>query len=439
MMSCRSPYHFSLSLPILSRGIIRFELWPIGGLYLVDIICDDGPEDTSTLPSSIPNPGGKQHMTPKPLSDAVKKGFAYLAERQDPSGGWSQGGGWRTQPEGGRIEGPQVEDPPDVANTCAATLALLRGGNTPSQGVYAQQVKLALNFIVGSVERSDVESPYVTDLRGTQVQTKIGPLADTFLASMVLSEAKGFMPDESSEARLSAALDKVIAKLEKHQQADGAWAMGGWAPVVGQSLGSAGLNRARQRGAKVADETLEKAERYARGQYDADSGSYSMDGSAGVPLYTVGSQMSASSHSVYSFKAMKPRLRKAAEDKTAPKEEQEQAAAKLKNIEEAEAAQEASLAGSYAYIKDENFRRGFGSNGGEEFLSYLNIGEALLAKGGKEWDDWDKQTTENMERIQNGDGGWSGHHCITGRTFCTAAALLVLLADRAPRPDFVAV
>jgi len=47
--------------------------------------------------------------------------------------------------------------------------------------------------------------------------------------------------------------------------------------------------------------------------------------------------------------------------------------------------------------------------------------------------------TDNLERIQNRDGSWSGHHCITGRTFCTAAALLVLLADRAPRPDFVAV
>ena len=46
-------------------------------------------------------------------------------------------------------------------------------------------------------------------------------------------------------------------------------------------------------------------------------------------------------------------------------------------------------------------------------------------------------TAENMERIQNADGSWSGHHCITGRTFCTAAALLVLVVDRAPRPETV--
>jgi hypothetical protein len=376
-------------------------------------------------------------MTPKPISDAVKKGFAYLANQQHAGGGWSQGGGWRTNQEGGRIEGPGVEDPADVANTCVATLALLRGGNTPREGEYTAQARLGVDFIVGSVERSDAESPYVTDLRGTQVQTKIGPFADTFLTSMVLSEAKGHMSDEPSETRLSAALDKVIAKLERHQQANGTWAMGGWAPVVGQSLGAAGLNRARQRGAKVADETLERAEKYARAQYDVGSGSYSMAGSAGVPLYSVGSQMSSSSHSVYTFKAMKTQLRRAAASAASSTEEQEVATAKLKNIEEAEAAQEASLAGSYAYIKDENFRRGFGSNGGEEFLSYLNISEALLAKGGQEWEEWDRHVTENLDRIQNGDGSWSGHHCITGRTFCTAAALLVLLADRAPRPDVV--
>jgi len=85
-------------------------------------------------------------------------------------------------------------------------------------------------------------------------------------------------------------------------------------------------------------------------------------------------------------------------------------------------------------LDDKQFIAGFGSNGGEEFLSYMNISETLLAKGGEEWQKWDKQVTENLERIQNKDGSWAGHHCITGRTFCTAGALLVLMADRAPVP-----
>jgi hypothetical protein len=91
----------------------------------------------------------------------------------------------------------------------------------------------------------------------------------------------------------------------------------------------------------------------------------------------------------------------------------------------------------YEQLKSAGFVRGFGSNGGEEFLSYLHISESLLSKGGKEWEDWDRKMTENLERVQNADGSWAGNHCITGRTFCTATALLVLLGDRAPRPDAV--
>jgi hypothetical protein len=374
-------------------------------------------------------------MNPKPLSNAVHQGFAYLISQQHGDGGWSQGGGWRTNNQGGRIEGPNIADPPDVANTCVATLALLRGENTPRRGEYAANVKRALDFIVGSVEQADIESPYVTELRGTQVQSKIGPFADTFLSALVLSEAKGHLPDEASESRLSAALAKVIGKMEHHQQADGTWRMGGWAPVVGQSLAAAGLNRARQRGAQVADEVLERAEQFARAQYNPTTKSFGLGGSAGVPLYSAASHLSAGQKSVDSYKAAKAKLRKVVQSPESPKEEQERAAAKLQDYDDAEVLHEEALGSAYAYLKDEGFRQGFGSNGGEEFLSYLNISETLLAKGGKEWEDWDQSITKNLERIQNGDGSWSGHHCITGRTFCTASALLVLMADRAPRPE----
>ncbi len=42
--------------------------------------------------------------------------------------------------------------------------------------------------------------------------------------------------------------------------------------------------------------------------------------------------------------------------------------------------------------------------------------------------------TANLERVQNQDGSWSGQHCITGRSFGTSTALLVLMADRTPVP-----
>ncbi|MEE8460423.1 MAG: hypothetical protein V3S08_11135, partial [Phycisphaerales bacterium] len=87
-----------------------------------------------------------------------------------------------------------------------------------------------------------------------------------------------------------------------------------------------------------------------------------------------------------------------------------------------------------ARLDDPQFVAGFGSNGGEEFLSHSNIGESLVVKGGEAWKKWDAKMTRNLNRIQNADGTWTGHHCITGRTFCTSSALMVLMVDRTPVP-----
>lgn len=105
--------------------------------------------------------------------------------------------------------------------------------------------------------------------------------------------------------------------------------------------------------------------------------------------------------------------------------------AELRQLEEQNAALQAELLRN---ARDQRFVAGFGSNGGEEFLSYLNISETLVLQGGKEWEEWDARMTRGLEAAQDRDGSWQGHHCITGRTFCTAAALLVLMADRTPFP-----
>ncbi len=73
---------------------------------------------------------------------------------------------------------------------------------------------------------------------------------------------------------------------------------------------------------------------------------------------------------------------------------------------------------------------GFGNNGGEEFLSYMLTSEALVVTGGEPWTKWTDKMHERLAKIQNPDGSWSGHHCITSPVFCTAGVLLCLTADR---------
>jgi hypothetical protein len=69
---------------------------------------------------------------------------------------------------------------------------------------------------------------------------------------------------------------------------------------------------------------------------------------------------------------------------------------------------------------------GFGNNGGEEFLSYLQTGEGMIIGKDQSWKNWYENMSGRLINIQNNDGSWNGHHCITSPVFCTATCLLIL-------------
>jgi hypothetical protein len=419
-----------------------------------------------------PGPSAKT-IVPKPLSEHVLKGLKFLVEQQQANGGWSQG----EESAAMGNTGNSVRDIPNVADTCIATLALIRSGNSPREGPFALNVARALDFICGQVEKSDETSLFVTGVRGTRVQGKLGPYVDTFLTTLVFSELKGKMADDKGEKRLAAALSKTVAKIQKNQKDNGTWANEGWAPILSQSLASKGLNRASQFGFAVPESVLAKAESFAKantGPISARAGTAvalggrsgslgggsleyrgspalaglgragpvmaagSVDsaalGSAGVPLYDRASNFGALQDSINTNRLAEKAAREVLASPTASKDDKKQAKERLDRFAEAEKTYNQSAASFLRQLDDKNFLRGFGSNGGEEFLSYMNISETLLAQGGKEWKLWDIAISDNLVRIQNKDGSWTGSHCITGRTFCTAAALLVLMADRAPIP-----
>ncbi len=83
-------------------------------------------------------------------------------------------------------------------------------------------------------------------------------------------------------------------------------------------------------------------------------------------------------------------------------------------------------------LADSRFVTGFGSIGGEEFFSWLNISDSLHRAGGAEWEKWNTDIKAKILTMQNEDGTWAGHHCITGRVAVTSAAILTLLAEREP-------
>ena len=49
--------------------------------------------------------------------------------------------------------------------------------------------------------------------------------------------------------------------------------------------------------------------------------------------------------------------------------------------------------------------------------------------GEKDWAPWYDRMSGRLSKVQNPDGSWSGHHCITSPVFCTAAVVQTMTAD----------
>jgi Prenyltransferase and squalene oxidase repeat len=361
-----------------------------------------------------------------PAAIAVGKGLRWLVSVQGANGGWGQDGGETSYVrQGERLESRGN----DVANTAVVAAALLHTGSTPTNGIYREPLQRAVNFILKHVEQSPVEGLAVTDQNGTQIQRKLGPYIDTFLTSKLLAELDGTMGDAQANARVRLSLQKCIAKIEKNQLKDGSWNIsGGWAPILGTSLASQSLDIAQRKGAASALMAQASVLRYTketsaqagvaepmttgsgRGS-GAGMGGGVVGGIPGSVASTVSVDAAAGSAGISLYKRAQELEQLSRTDK-----DREKNAPQINAIK--------------GQLSDAKFVTGFGSIGGEEFFSYLNISDSLRRTGGPEWQKWNADMKMKIVKMQNEDGTWAGHHCITGRVAVTSAAILTLVADR---------
>jgi hypothetical protein len=341
------------------------------------------------------------------VSAAVDKGARWLASVQGADGGWGQDGGAASSVRPGeRLESSGN----DVANTAVAALALLQAGRQ-----YEPQVERALTFILQHIEASPADGLAITDRQGTQIQRKLGPCIDTFLASMLMSQVDGRASTPALNARVRKALQKTVAKIEKHQQSDGSWNIaGGWAPVLGTSLASRSLFEARKRGVAVDAAVLDRAETYTVSALSAapspDRAFVAAGVAGGRALASPAAPAEAAGVPLYQSAQALEQLTRTAADRA-------------QNAKQISAIQ--------GQLANAAFVGGFGSMGGEEFFSYLNISDSMKRVGGDAWSKWHADITKKILGLQNSDGTWAGHHCITGRVAMTSAAILNLTVDRA--------
>jgi hypothetical protein len=376
-----------------------------------------------------------------PVEIAVAKGLKWLVSVQGKDGGWGQDGGETSYVrQGERLE----SNGNDVANTAVVAEALLQTGTTVTRGEYREPLQRAVEFVLKHVEESPAEGLAVTDQRGTQIQRKLGPYIDTFVTSKLLAELDGAMPDAKANARVRQDLQKCVAKIEKSQLKDGSWNIsGGWAPILGTSMASQSLAIAQAKGAVNALVAMNRVEEYtaqsarqftpptavtgsgAGGGGGVGSGKGAGMGpgsSGGIGSGSGGGVATASMASTVEVSAGVPLYKKAQELEQLSRTEKD----RQKNAKQIQ-----EITGQLSYSK---FVTGFGSIGGEEFFSYLNISESLRRTGGPEWKKWQAEMTAKLLKMQNEDGTWAGHHCITGRVAVTSAAILLLTADRERAP-----
>jgi hypothetical protein len=355
-------------------------------------------------PRTTPGP----NTAPAPMSTAVDKGARWLASVQGADGGWGQDGG---EPSSARPAERLESSGNDVANTAVAALALLQAGRQ-----YQPQVERALAFILQRVEASPVDGLAITDRQGTQIQRKLGPCIDTFLSAMLLSQIDGRASTAALNARVRKGLQKTVAKIEKHQQSDGSWNMaGGWAPVLGTSMASRSLFVAQNKGVAVDAAVMKRAEAYTVSALTAPSPATA--GAAGTGRSAGGTFVASSAAP--------------AEAAGVPLYQKAQALEQLSRTEADRAKNAREIRAIQGQLADADFVGGFGSMGGEELFSYLNISDSMKRVGGDGWSKWHTNITQKILGLQNNDGTWAGHHCITGRVAMTSAAILNLTVDRA--------
>ena len=366
-------------------------------------------------------------VTPNSIVEAsLKKGLEWIKEAQGNDGGWGAGTHARQD-----IKDPHAV-PSDPATTALVGMALLRNGTTLKNGDFSTQLKKANEFLMEAVEHCPDNQPYITTLTNTQPQTKLGRNIDVILTAQYFTNLLRYeIGDAQLKKRIEQSLDKCVARIQKGQDADGSWKDGGWAPVLQSALANNALETAKGIGRKVDNEVLDRSRKYQNSNFDVQTNSALTGKSAGVMLYSLSSTTRASAEDA---KKAKDIIQKANQDGMLQEvvvtaNNLRKAGISAPRAQELETAYKINEASRKQALKDE-VMTGYGNNGGEEFISYLMTGESMIMQDGNDWKKWYDKMESTLLKIQNNDGSWNGHHCITSPVFCTATCLLILSINK---------
>ncbi|MBL0256277.1 MAG: terpene cyclase/mutase family protein [Bacteroidetes bacterium] len=366
------------------------------------------------------------YKTPLKVKTSIEEALSWIAEAQSESGGWGAG----THSNQNIMDPHAVHS--DPATTAMVAMSILRCGSTVETGPYASHLKKALNYLLKQVEASTQNSLNITSETGTQPQIKLGQNIDVVLTSQFLTNVLDELGNDNAlRNRVKRCNQICISKIQKGQTEAGSLQGAGWAGVLQSSFATNALETAKDKGMDVDEKKLTRAKEYQKSNFDVTTNNAATEDAAGVVLYSVSGSGRASAKEARKAKDVIEKAKQENKlDKAAP--------VSIDNLKKAGMSESEALRYGSAYkinvaaneqAQQDNVMSGFGSNGGEEFLSYLQTGEGLIMSKDQAWKSWYDNISGRLVRIQNNDGSWNGHHCITSPVFCTATSLLILAVN----------
>jgi hypothetical protein len=257
-----------------------------------------------------------------------------------------------------------------------------------------EALRRATDYIVTRALESRTGEMLAGGWTWTIPERKLGNRIHIYFATAFLAQVLGALPPGVlDEDALREALAKLAARVDETQLDNGSWHDQSPEPLITTVMAWLALRSAHSAGIAIRRASVDKTLKYVKGCYDPKSGAFSDTRFGGGLRYinTCGS------------------LRV------------------LFGMGEGDTPE--AKGGMKTLVEKVKFAQDYGgSAGGEDYLAALFAIEALKLEDGPVWRRYWPEIRDTLVKLQNGDGSWTGHHCITGRVFCTATAVLTLSA-----------
>jgi hypothetical protein len=319
-----------------------------------------------------PPPAAAADLYPKQLDvrtqQAIKRGLDYLARTQGPDGDWRNAADGQAYP---------------AVTTALAGMAMLAHGNTPTRGQYADNIRRAELYVLACARPSGL----ITDDAGA-----IGrPMYGHGFGLLFLASAYGMETDPRVRDRSKKVITDAIKLTGAAQSGFGGWTYtpgGGDEGSVTVTQMQA-LRACSNAGFHVPKGVVEAAVKYLEACKTPEGGiTYSL-GSGPPPRPAISA---AAVCCLYNAGEYDSRLA------------------------------EECLKYVWDHFKQHDGQ--FDKGTGHEFYSHLYASQAFYQAGDKYWDKYFPQTRDQLLKMQDADGAWTGDGI--GPVYGTSIALIIL-------------